>query len=128
MELAIKTSNVEMSNDITSQIKEKVQRVFSRVSDNIMAVKLTVKDVNGPKGGNDKQCTVVVHCHGMPSVVASNNQQTIVAAVNLALAKAHASLVKRVKRNQANRPRLKKVEEDEVIENLREEYIAKAFE
>lgn len=117
-----------MSNDITSQIKEKAQRVFSRVNDNVMAIRLTVKDINGPKGGNDKKCTVVVHCHGMPSVVASNNQPTIVAAVNLALTKAHASLVKRIKRNQANRPRFKKIQEDEVIENIREEYIAKAFE
>lgn len=127
MELAVNTLNIEMTHDAIARIKEKVRKVFSRVSDNIMAVKLTLDDVNGPKGGRDKKCMVIVHCHGMPSVVASNNQTSIAGAVNLALTKAHNGLVKRIKRNQSNRPTFKKMAEDEAVAQLREEGINKAF-
>ncbi|WDE08497.1 hypothetical protein SG34_031740 [Thalassomonas viridans] len=125
MELAVNTLNVEMTSEAISQIKQKARKVFSRVSDNIMAVKLTLDDVNGPKGGRDKKCMVIVHCHGMPSVVASNNEQSIIGAVNLALTKAHTALVKKIKRSQTNRPQFKKAEEDETIAQIREEYINK---
>jgi len=127
MELAVNTLNIEITGEAIAQIKNKARKVFSRISDNIMAVKVTLDDVNGPKGGRDKKCMVIVHCHGMPSVVASNNQQSVIGAVNLALTKAHAALVKKIKRNQGNRPAFKKVEEDETLAQIREEYINKGL-
>jgi putative sigma-54 modulation protein len=120
MELAINASNIEMSKETISQIKEKSRKVFARISDYILAVKLTIEDVNGPKGGIDKKCVVVVHCYGMPTVVASNNQQSSVGAVNLALTKARTALIKKIKRNQCNRPQVKEVDENEVIEQIQQ--------
>lgn len=127
MELAVNALNVDMSKETISQIKEKTRKVFSRIGEHIVAIRLTIDDINGPKGGKDKKCIVVVHCHGLPSVVASNHQVSILSAVNLALTKAHASLVKKIKRHQSNRPFFKKVEEDEVIEQIREEFINNQF-
>lgn len=127
MQLAINTTNIEIPAEVKSQIKQKAQKVFARVSDNINAIKLSIKDVNSPKGGNDKECTVVVHCHGLPQVVATNNQQSIISAVNSALTKAHKALVNKRKKLQANRPKVQQVAEADENTLIRDEYIRRTL-
>lgn len=99
MELTISTMKIDVTPDTISQIKEKTKKIFSRVRDNIMSVKLTIDDVNGPKGGVDKKCTVVVYCRGLPNIVVTNNEQSVVKAVNTALNRARNTLIKKLKRS-----------------------------
>jgi putative sigma-54 modulation protein len=65
---------------------------------------VTIDDVNGPKGGKDKHCRVVIYSKGMPDIVITDNQTSVMSSVNIALSRAKLSFLKKVKRQQKNYP------------------------
>lgn len=104
MELAITHLKVDISPENLSRIKQKAQRMFDRICDHIESIKVTIDDINGPKGGKDKHCRVVIHSKGIPAIVITDNQSSVMSAVNIALSRARTSLLRKVKRKQKNQP------------------------
>lgn len=102
MEITVTNLNAELSTDNISRIRQKTQRMFNRVCDSILRIKVTIDDVNGPKGGKDKHCRVVIYSNGISDVVISDNQTTVMSAVSIALSRARLSLLKKIKRKQKN--------------------------
>ena len=64
----------------------------------ILAVHLRVVDVNGPKGGADKQCRVVAHIHRAPSVVVEYVASDVTTSILQAVKRALRAIVRRLKR------------------------------
>ncbi|XPF94572.1 hypothetical protein ACM9HF_00755 [Colwellia sp. RE-S-Sl-9] len=114
MELTITELNIELNNESKLRIRQKAIRMFNKICDNIQKITVTVNDINGPKGGKDKICRVVIHAGGIPDIVVTDNQNSVSSAVNIALTRARTTLVKKLKRKQKNRPSWKEkpVEED----------------
>ena len=104
MELTITDLNVELDNQNKARIRQKISRMFNKVCDNIQKINLTINDINGPKGGKDKRCRIVIHTRGMPDIVITDSQNSISSAVNIALSRARVTLVKKLKRKQKNMP------------------------
>ena len=104
MELTITDLNVDLSNENVSRIKQKTRKMFDKICDNIQAIKVTIDDINGPRGGKDKHCKVVILTKGMPNIVITDNQTSVMSAVNTALSRARTSLLRKVKRKQKNQP------------------------
>jgi hypothetical protein len=78
--------------------------MFNKFCDRVQVIKVTIDDVNGPKGGKDKHCRVVIYSKGMPDIVITDNQTSVMSAVNIALSRARLSFLKKVKRQQKNYP------------------------
>lgn len=104
MELTITDLNVELSTENQKNIKQKAHRMFEKICDSIQVIKVTVNDINGPKGGKDKHCRVIIHSKGIPDIVVTDNQTSVMSAVNFALARARTTLVRKMKRKQKNQP------------------------
>lgn len=104
MELTITDLNVGLSNENLTRIRQKTRRMFSKICDNVMAINVTIDDINGPKGGKDKNCRVIIHTKGMPDVVITDNQKSVMSAVNISLSRARMTLLRKVKRKQKNTP------------------------
>lgn len=119
MELTITDLNVEMTNENKKQIKQKTHKVFERFYENIQKVTLTLNDVNGPKGGDDKVCKVVIHTRGMPDIVVTDNKSVAMSAVNTALSRARSTLIKKLKRKQKNMPAYQVQANADTLENAR---------
>lgn len=104
MELTITDLNTGLSNENLSRIKQKTRRMFDKFCHSINTIKVTIDDVNGPKGGEDKHCRVVIHTIGMPDVVITDNQTSVMSAVNISLSRARIALLRKVKRKQKSAP------------------------
>ena len=104
MELTITDLNVGLSNESISSIRDKAQNMRSKICDSVKTVKVTITDINGPKGGKDKSCRVVIQSKGLPDIVVSDNQTNVTSAVNKSLSRAKEALVRKVKRKQKNAP------------------------
>lgn len=119
MELTITDLNVNLSSDNLTRIKQKVRRMFSKVGDGIDTIKLSLNDINGPKGGKDKHCRIVIILKGLPDIVITDNQDSVMNAVNIALSRARLTLLKKVKRRQKNfvtiKPRHTVIQPDEYV-------------
>ncbi|MFT6900183.1 MAG: putative sigma-54 modulation protein [Colwellia sp.] len=104
MELTITNLKIELSTENLLQIRQKTRRMFNKFYDRVQVIKVTIDDINGPRGGKDKNCRVVIYSKGMPDIVVSDNQNSVMLAVNIALSRARLSFLKKVKRQQKNYP------------------------
>jgi putative sigma-54 modulation protein len=104
MELTITDLKMELSTENLSHIQKKILSMFNKFCDRVQVIKVTIDDVNGPKGGKDKHCRVVIYSKGMPDIVITDNQTSVMSAVNIALSRAKLSFLKKVKRQQKNYP------------------------
>ena len=104
MELTITDLNVDLNSENKARIRQKASRMFNKICDNVQRINVTLNDINGPKGGKDKLCRVVIHAAGIPDIVISDNQKSISSAVNIALSRARVTLIKKLKRKNKNMP------------------------
>lgn len=71
----------------------------------VKRVSVRIMDVNGPRGGLDKQCRIkVVLLRGLPPVVVEQQHAALQAAMDLAVQRT-VSVVKRSVQRRTNRPR-----------------------
>lgn len=69
MRICIQTSRLELHADQRERIERRVGFALSRLGSVIRQVDVNLCDVNGPRGGIDKRCRVLVHFERGPAVV-----------------------------------------------------------
>ena len=79
-------------------IQAKIESAFTKYANRVKSVMLSAKDLNGPKGGVDKQCTVLVRLSGIGEVVATGEHQSLSQAIGTAIRRAERSVAKRIQR------------------------------
>ncbi|MDG1751570.1 MAG: hypothetical protein P8I03_07915 [Thalassotalea sp.] len=100
MQLTITNLNVNLSYEGIERIRQKTYRMFNKIDDRIQKIKVILDDINGPKAGKDKHCRIVILTKGMPEIVVTDNQTSVMTAVNIALSRARLTLLRKVKRRQ----------------------------
>ena len=60
MKLVISTKNVNLDDTLRKHIEQRIYFAFSRFSPRISRVSVMAEDINGPRGGIDKRCRIVV--------------------------------------------------------------------
>ncbi len=58
MEIRVDARNVEIPARSTRSLADRINRLLSRLKTRIARVHITLKDVNGPRGGRDKVCVL----------------------------------------------------------------------
>lgn len=86
--------------EVENYILRRCAFAFSRMQHAIERTSVTMTDVNGPKGGIDKQCRIVIKPEAMSPIVVSEQQSTLKLAVDRAIARASRSLARQLKRRQ----------------------------
>ena len=92
---------VARDSEVSDYIMRRFAFAFARMQHAIGESHVTLTDVNGPKGGVDKQCRIVVNPNALPPIVVSEKQSTLKLAVDRAIARASLSLTRQLKRKQA---------------------------
>jgi putative sigma-54 modulation protein len=69
MKLTIRTRHLELSPELRDQLHRRIQFALGRLSPAIRTVDVTVADINGPKGGDDKQCRIRVRGQAIGTLV-----------------------------------------------------------
>lgn len=66
----LKSGKTRMPADLPRYIERKLGRSLERFGHRIEKVVIFLRDVNGPRGGVDKACRVLVKAHGCSAAVA----------------------------------------------------------
>jgi putative sigma-54 modulation protein len=72
MHIEIHPSNVDLRSEYVERIERRIQFSLSRIGKRIRLIEVRLSDINGPRGGIDKRCRVLVHLEqqqGAPIVV-----------------------------------------------------------
>ncbi|MFT5598312.1 MAG: putative sigma-54 modulation protein [Urechidicola sp.] len=100
MNIQVNFRNIKKSNAAIIHISDRISLAFARTQDAIQSVSIIVSDVNGPKGGIDKLCRILIKSSLLPDIVITENQAHISTAIDRCIARARQSLSRKLKRNK----------------------------
>lgn len=103
MRLEIRRRDVEVTRKLREHIVERLRLALGRFSRSIGEVRVYLRDVNGPRGGTDKVCRVVVEVPRFGTVVVTGVDADIFAAVTRTVNRAGFAVRRQVKRRLARR-------------------------
>lgn len=92
MEIVVNDKQKLLSEAAVNRAQLRVSASFAKFSDNVKSVTITVEDVNGPKGGVDKECRVLVRLKKLKDVVIKTNNESISKSIPGAIDRAARSV------------------------------------
>lgn len=107
MEITVKARHLALSKELKEYVKRRVRFALDSRRDSINRIVVTLSDINGPKGGEDKRCQVLVKLSGRGDVVIDDKQDQLYAAIDKAASKASRTVTKRIERLQHKATRIK---------------------
>lgn len=105
MEVKLFDGSIKTSEAQYDYVMRKVGAAASRLKDAACTVDVRLADVNGPKGGIDKQCSIVVTPPGLATLRVEEQAADYYAAIDAAAATLKKSLARLLERTKANGPR-----------------------
>jgi len=104
MKLALRFRHVVLSPEARQKILDRVASALARISPWIRSVDVTVTDVNGPKGGADKQCRLRIRGRSIPGVVIEHVGADTLATISIAAERAEQVVVRKMARRRTFAP------------------------
>jgi ribosomal subunit interface protein len=84
MELEIRGQNIRIGDRLHEQVERQMNFALGQFDTWISGVTVHLEDINGPKGGVDKQCRVLVNLKGGKTLKIEDVDTDITVAVNRA--------------------------------------------
>lgn len=88
MEARIMTDKFCLTPSLRGYLDRKLQFSFSGVHNNIPLTVVRLRDLNGPRGGRDKQCQILISLSGCPEVVIKKVHEDMYTAIDNAVKRA----------------------------------------
>lgn len=103
MTIHVRFRDLESSESLRAHIIRWLGVHLGRVGNALSTAVVRVSDVNGPKGGVDKRCQVMLRRPGQPAVMVEEVRADIYAAVDVAVERAASALKRGLGRTRAAR-------------------------
>ena len=104
MKLDIRTRHLVLTPEIRDEARHRIAIAFARISPWIRSIDVTITDINGPKGGADKQCRLRVRGRSIRSVVVEHVGTDTLATVSMAAERAEQAILRKMARRRAFAP------------------------
>ena len=88
------------ANHICSYVNKKLRSTLKNTRQYIDDVVVRITDLNGPKGGVDKMCSIQLHIPGQAPVYVKSQDGSIYSAISKAANRAGHKIRRRVRRRQ----------------------------
>ena len=98
MQIDIHAVRLDLSPEHREQIRRRASFALSRLQARISRVEVRLSDINGTRGGVDKQCRVLVSLTHGPAAVVEDLDADLPTLIDRALARAGRVAAKRVER------------------------------
>ena len=85
MNITTTAQNFETSVALNTFIRSRLKNALARLDDEIIAVDVFMKDLNGPKGGVDKQARIRVQMRNRQVITVDAEHENLYAAVRAAV-------------------------------------------
>lgn len=92
-----------LGNKGRTNVIGKVESLFSKHVDRVKSVLLTADDLNGPRGGVDKQCRVLISLAGVGDVSVAAKHESLSQAMGNAIRRAEKLVSRKFQKVQRRR-------------------------
>ena len=96
MKIDMQASNVKMSLALRRFIRERLHLAVGPLSSKISGIQVHLSDTNGPRGGDDKRCRVLIGLPEMRDVLIEDTRDNIYSAVRRAAERARHAVLRRL--------------------------------
>lgn len=103
MRYEIRRRGVEVTEDLRVHVVERLRLALARFAGYVGEVRVYLRDVNGPRGGLDKECRIVVEVPRYGRVVVAVAYADVFGAVAHTARRTQFAVRRRVKRRLAQR-------------------------
>lgn len=100
MNIDIKTIGFDSTPELREHVAARLRFSVGRFEERVRQIVVRLSDLNGPRGGNDKRCQLMVCVDGRPSIVVNETEQDLYVAVDRAADRAGHTLMRGIKRLQ----------------------------
>lgn len=100
MQVNVTSTNLTVSKQMKADLVRKLKTVFGRAHERIAKASITLSDVNGPKGGNDKECKIKLTLPGLSPILVMARKDNLFKAAATALSTANLTLKRKLKKHQ----------------------------
>ena len=111
MRIEIQTRGFELTAGLREHAERRLQFALSWAGNEVRAVRVSLFDVNGPRGGNDKRCRIQIPLSGSPNVVVEDAEADLYVAIDRAADRAERTLARRLGRLREHRQRRPQTEQ-----------------
>jgi hypothetical protein len=94
MNIVIESSRSGEPQAWRQQVEQRVRLVLRRLQGQVQQARISLRDINGPKGGVDKQCQITLTTEGHGQLVIVSKAEHAQGALNQALQRATHSLAR----------------------------------
>ena len=101
MKLDIRTQGIELTERLRSHVERHLRYALTRFGPRMRRVSVQLRDVNGPRGGRDIECKVLVELTTRETLVLTDTHDTAYAAVANASGRVAFAISRRLGRAQA---------------------------
>lgn len=98
MKVIIHSSDIANDKALRDYVEHRIGFAFSRTRHFIRDITVGLADVNGPRGGVDQQCKVIVKPHDLQEVVIVERQSNISHAIDRSITRASRNFMQKMKR------------------------------
>ncbi len=102
MNIRVLDGSIKTSEAQNEYIMTKVGAAIARLKDTTCTIDVRLTDLNGPKGGVDKQCSIVLTPPGGSTIRVEEQASEYYVAIDAAAAAIKKSLARALERNKAN--------------------------
>jgi len=103
MLIDIQTRSFSLTDALRDHIKRRLGFALSARDEHIQRVLIRLSDINGPRGGADKQCHIQVVLTHLPDVVIEDTEADLYAAIGRATDRAGRTVGRRLERQRDKR-------------------------
>jgi uncharacterized protein (UPF0218 family) len=98
MKILVNNKKKQLREQAIERTTEKVSATFSRFGPKIVSIEVSVSDVNGPRGGVDKECRLLVRLKKMEDVIATVQDVSYTKAIDRAINRASRAVTRKIQR------------------------------
>ncbi len=98
MKILINDKQKLLGTNAISRAESKMNASFSRFGYSVKSVDITIVDVNGPRGGIDKECRVLVKLRKMQEIAVTVRDESLSKAVANAISRSARSVARQLDR------------------------------
>jgi len=106
MKITIRARHLDLSPELRDLLHRRLEFALGRLATAIRAVDVTIVDINGPKGGADKQCRIHVRGPSLRRTVIEHVGTDVLSTVSLAAERAGRAVARSLARRRTFAPAL----------------------
>ena len=103
MRIDIQARGFDLTEGLREHTERRLQFALSWAGQDVRAVSVSLSDINGPRGGNDKRCCIQIRLPGVEDMVIACTDSDLYVAIDCAVDRAEHMVAHRLERLREHR-------------------------